>query len=90
MMMKAIRLNNKDNVAVCLELVKKGDLVVYAANKKVVARDNIDIGHKIAVKPIKKGDFIIKYGEKIGVAKEDIYEGSHVHIHNVTSMKLRR
>ena len=88
-MAKAIWLNTKDNVVICLEPVKKGDIVIYASNKKIVAKDDIDIGHKIAIKTIKKGNYIIKYGEKIGIARQDIEKGSHVHIHNVASIRLK-
>jgi len=63
-------------------------MVIYASNKKIIAKDDIEIGHKIAIKSIEKGNHIIKYGEKIGITKQDIEKGSHVHIHNVASIRL--
>ncbi len=50
----------------------------------------MDLGHKIALREIKKDDNVIKYGEISGVAKEKIPAGSHVHVHNVKSLRADR
>lgn len=51
------------------------------------ARDDVPIGHKIALKPLKAGDTAIKYGQDIGKIVQDVEEGSHVHIHNLKTKR---
>ncbi len=36
---------------------------------RIAAKQDIPIGHKVALKDIKKGDTIWKYGQDIGIAK---------------------
>ena len=91
-MKKALILNPKDNVAVALKNIKKGEEVsIQLGNKHIVikAQDDIPFGHKIAIKRIAKGKYVIKYGEIIGIAVRDIEIGCHVHIHNVKSLRGR-
>ncbi|KYH41673.1 MAG: flagellar protein FlgA [Candidatus Bathyarchaeota archaeon B26-2] len=54
---------------------------------KIELREDIPYGHKVAIRDIERGSKIIKYGEVIGVATEDIAVGSHVHIHNIKSLR---
>ncbi|MCL4350923.1 MAG: UxaA family hydrolase [Candidatus Thermoplasmatota archaeon] len=86
---KILLLSVADNVAVAIVPIKKGD-VLEIDGKKIGAMDDIDFGHKIALREIKKDDNVIKYGEIIGVAKEKIPAGSHVHVHNVKSLRADR
>jgi len=51
------------------------------------AKDDIPIGHKLAIKDIKAGDTIIKYGVDIGKAIKDIRAGEHLHVHNVKTKR---
>lgn len=93
-MILALKVADKDNVAtIFAEGVKARDEIEIRDKKGgtefVEARDDIPYGHKIAVYPISKGEDIIKYGERIGVASMDIQAGSHVHIHNLDSMRGR-
>ncbi len=83
---KIALLSAGDNVAVALLPIQKGD-ILENSGKNIEARDDIDFGHKIAMRDIKKDDNVIKYGEIIGVAKENIMAGSHVHVHNVKSLR---
>jgi len=88
-MAKIIKINDKDNVAVCLEPVKRGVIINYGINERVVAVTDIKIGHKIAIESIKKGGYVIKYGEVIGIAVGDIPKGAHVHVHNIISARFK-
>ena len=54
---------------------------------KVVAKSDIPIGHKAALREIKKGDTIIKYGFDIGKAVADIKLGEHAHVHNIKTKR---
>lgn len=80
--MIGLRMSSKDNVAVVVENVKKGDIVSVDGTDHI-AIETIPVGHKIAIQPIQKGEMIIKYGKIIGEASEDIDVGAWVHCHNV-------
>jgi len=89
-MAKAIKINDKDNVAVCVGPIKKGELInCGGVNDRIVAVMDIEAGHKIAIRSIKKGSYVIKYGEVIGVAVKDISKGAHVHLHNMISTRFK-
>ena len=68
---KLIRITDKDNVAVALSPIVKGD-VLNIDNLTITATMDITAGHKISLFDIKKGEPVIKYGYPIGYAKEDI------------------
>jgi (2R)-sulfolactate sulfo-lyase subunit alpha len=53
----------------------------------VKSREAVPLGHKIALLDIKKGQKVIEYGEIIGAATQDIAKGSHVHTHNIKSLR---
>jgi len=57
---------------------------------KMTVNDSISPGHKFAVADVNLGEKIIKYGEVIGEATLSIKRGSHVHIHNVQSVRIGR
>ncbi len=73
-----IKISPKDNVAVALKPLSKGQEVLG-----VFAQQDIPEGHKISLETIKTGKDVVKYGFPIGTATEDIQVGSHVHTHNV-------
>lgn len=88
-MAKAIKINDKDNVAVCVKSIKKGEVIDFGVNNRIVAVMDIEAGHKIAIKSIRKGSYVIKYGEVIGVAVKNIPKGAHVHLHNTISTRFK-
>ena len=51
------------------------------------ARNDIPIGHKLAIRSIKDGETIIKYGVDIGRAVKPIGAGEHLHVHNVKTKR---
>ena len=81
---KFITIGEKDNVAVALCDLKKGEEFVIC-NKKVKLNEDINFGHKFAIQNIKIGENIIKYNNPIGHAKIDISIGDFVHVHNVAT-----
>ncbi len=81
-MVSTLLINEMDNVVVAVHPVKKGSIVDAVAGQIVVQQD-IDQGHKIAIRDIKQGENIIKYGFPIGHAVCDIHKGEWVHTHNV-------
>ncbi|MCQ5375018.1 MAG: UxaA family hydrolase [Methanomassiliicoccales archaeon] len=88
---KAIKINEKDNVATALTDIKSGETVMIKGEKeeKVKVIQDIPFGHKFALTDISKGSEIIKYGEVIGRATSGIRKGEHVHVHNIESLRGR-
>ena len=83
---KCLMLKPGDNVALALEDLKPGDLAIMeSAEVKIV--EPVEFGHKFAVIDIKEGEDVLKHGEVIGRATEDIRAGSHVHTHNIRSLR---
>jgi (2R)-sulfolactate sulfo-lyase subunit alpha len=83
----------KDNVAVVVvEGLKAGTeaLGVVTENNstfRVTIKEDVPIGHKIALTDLKKGDTAIKYGEDVGRIVADVGKGSHVHVHNLKTKR---
>ena len=85
-MLNAMIIDVKDNVAVAIEPITKGETITYLCEGQEVtltAAQDITIYHKLARKDIAKGEPVVKYGENIGIAGCDIKAGEHVHVHNV-------
>ena len=87
-MTAALRISVADNVAVALEPLQPGSVVEFPGCR-VVARDVIPSGHKIALSSIAAGQPVIKYGSPIGLATAAIQVGEHVHTHNLESTRGR-
>jgi (2R)-sulfolactate sulfo-lyase subunit alpha len=83
----------KDNVAVVVvEDLKAGTQAFGVVTENdttfsVDVKDDIPIGHKVALVDLKAGDTIIKYGQDVGKMVGDAAKGRHVHTHN---MKTKR
>jgi len=56
----------------------------------VVARERIEMGHKMAIRPIARGETIFKFGQPMGFATQAIQAGDWVHSHNVAMVELTR
>ena len=54
---------------------------------KLTAKDDVPIGHKIALADLNEGDTIIKYGEDIGKMVASVEKGGHVHVHNLKTKR---
>lgn len=81
---------DKDNVAVVADEVKKGDLISCRIGDhvaEVIALEDIPIYHKICLADLKKGDIVVKYGEGIGRVTDDVKKGGYIHIHNLGLLK---
>lgn len=51
------------------------------------ARQDIPLGHKLALKDFAPGDTVIKYGCEIGRVIHPIQTGHHVHTHNLKTKR---
>jgi altronate hydrolase len=80
----AIRLAENDNVGVVTTDVRPGsDLAV--GDRRLLVKDPVPFGHKIALVPIASGDQVVKFGVPIGRARIAIEAGRHVRVHNIES-----
>ena len=46
------------------------------------ARQDIPIGHKVALRDMAPGDTVVKYGIDMGKVVAPIKKGEHAHVHN--------
>ena len=53
----------------------------------IEARQNIPIGHKVALKAMATGDTVIKYGIDMGKVVAPIQAGEHAHVHNIKTKR---
>lgn len=83
----------RDTVAVVVvEGVKAGDdltgwIMDDDRTMTLQARQNIPIGHKIALKDMDVGATAVKYGVEIGRVVEPIHAGEHAHVHNIKTQR---
>ena len=80
-MHKIIKINKNDNVVVALENIRKGTELTID-NHLIMVEEDINFGHKIAIKDIVEHEQITKYGETIALATKNINKGQWVHTHN--------
>lgn len=83
----SIQLSDKDNVAVVLADIVKGESVTPVS---IIAENDIPRSHKIALHPVEQGEAVIKYGQIIGFASSVIRPGEHVHVHNLSMGDFER
>ncbi len=85
--------NKIDKVGVVVvEDVKAGEaltgwLLEDDSTIRLEAKDDIRLGHKIALTDIADGDTIMEYEHDIGRAIADIGMGHHVHVHNIKTKR---
>ncbi len=82
----------KDNVAVAVTDVKKGDAGVCMnietrGTFEITSSMDIPLGHKIALADLKVNDTIFKYDNDIGRVVSPVGKGEHVHVHNVKTKR---
>jgi (2R)-sulfolactate sulfo-lyase subunit alpha len=53
----------------------------------LAARQDIPIGHKVALKDMAPGDTVVKYGIDMGKVVAPIKAGEHAHVHNIKTKR---
>jgi len=51
------------------------------------ARQDIPIGHKVALRDMAVGDTVVKYGIDMGKVVAPIRAGEHAHVHNIKTKR---
>jgi altronate hydrolase len=88
-MPSVLLLNPTDNVCIATRDLAAGTQI-DTPGARVELRQNVRMGHKIAVAAISAGERIRRYGQTIGFATEPISLGDWVHSHNVTAGEFDR
>jgi (2R)-sulfolactate sulfo-lyase subunit alpha len=52
-----------------------------------VIKQDVPIGHKVALKDLAVGDTVVKYGQDIGRVVAPVRKGEHVHTHNLKTKR---
>lgn len=81
-MNQALQIHPKDNVAVALRDLSRGETVQVGGDRLKLTED-IPRGHKFALSGIETERNVVKYGFPIGRATQKIIRGSWVHSHNL-------
>jgi altronate hydrolase len=77
-----LRLHPADNVVVALTQLD-AETEVSIDGRSLLVRDDIPVGHKIALTDLHEGVMVLKYGEPIGRATRPVTRGSWLHSHNM-------
>ncbi|MDU2063648.1 MAG: UxaA family hydrolase [Sporomusaceae bacterium] len=86
----ALIVDPKDSVAVAVTPLMVGDQACFLLNnskQELPLVTAVPIYHKFSLISIAKGEKIYKYGQVIGRATCDIAPGTHVHSHNLMSIR---
>lgn len=81
-----------DHVGVAVKDIKKGQTTEVLAMDTggvttVEVRDDIPLGHKVALADLAEGAQVIEYGDVIGVTSRPVKKGDWVHVHNIRSAR---
>jgi altronate hydrolase len=79
---QAVRIHPADNVVVAVRPLAAGCEVTVEGDR-VVLREHVAAGHKIALAALEPGESVVKYGFAIGAVTAPIARGAWVHSHNL-------
>ncbi len=77
-----VYLDPKDNICVAARHLNAGE-IIHVDDQAIELKQDIRIGHKIAVRGIEDNSPVFKYGQPIGITTGEIAIGEHVHVHNL-------
>jgi len=77
-----IRAHALDTVVIAVHDLAKGEKI-STDGQSLHLRDDIPMGHKVALRDIASGEHVIRFGHPIGHATRDIRRGDLVHVHNI-------
>ncbi|HZV50291.1 MAG TPA: UxaA family hydrolase [Candidatus Dormibacteraeota bacterium] len=86
--------NEGDHVAVAVQDVKPGTArITYLDSQRtaeVAVREDVPLGHKVALVDLPAGVEVIEYGVVIGRTRQAIGKGQWVHVHNLRSARWEK
>jgi len=81
-MVRYIQVHPLDNVIVAVEPLLSGEKLSLPSGT-IELKEDVEAGHKIALKPLSAGEMVFKYGFCIGQTTMDVKVGEHIHSHNL-------
>ena len=80
-----IRIHERDNVAIAVRDLQKGEEIVLSDGSRpgIHALRDTPQAHKIALSDIPQGGEVIRYGVVLGTMKEDMRKGGWIHENNL-------
>ncbi len=78
-----LRLHPEDNIVIARQSATAGASWSPSDGTGITAQEQIDLGHKMAIRRIERGESVRKYGQIIGFATDPIEPGEWVHGHNL-------
>lgn len=82
----AVHLHGRDQVAIARCSLTPGTLITLdgqGGEGRILVRQTVPAGHKLALADIASGEPVRRYGQIIGFATREIRAGEHVHMHNL-------
>ena len=79
---KFLKINPADSVVVCLQAMKKGE-IINVDGKDISVLQDTPAGHKVLIMDKTEGEDIIKYGYPIGHARKSLKAGEWVNENNL-------
>lgn len=81
-----------DHVGVAIRDLARGERVTARCLTggdpvALTVREDIPLGHKVALTALAPGGVVRKYDAVIGTATQAIQPGDHVHVHNLRSVR---
>jgi (2R)-sulfolactate sulfo-lyase subunit alpha len=81
-----------DHVGVATSNIKKGEKVVGVymdddSEVQVTVKEDVPLGHKIALVELEVGEPVLKYGIPIGLTTSKWVVGDYVHTHNIKTAR---
>jgi len=83
----ALLIDSRDDVVTVLQAVLMGEPVHWTNGDSILAREDIPVGHKVAIRSIDRGAAIRKYGWPIGMARVAIVPGDRVHTQHLCAVE---
>ena len=92
-MKKGILLHEADDDVGVAAMDLKADEIIQAVTlegepvKEITLVTDVPLSHKVAMRDMEEKKHVIEYGAPIGYASKAITAGSHVHTHNLKSLR---
>jgi len=83
---------SEDDVGVAAMDLKKGEVIQAVTLEgepvtEITLITDVPLSHKVAMRDMELKKQVIEYGAPIGYASQPIQAGSHVHTHNLKSLR---
>ncbi|MGH9109843.1 MAG: UxaA family hydrolase [Acidimicrobiales bacterium] len=83
--------HDADDVGVAIRDLQPAEVLVKwldsERRESIVVRDEVPLGHKVALKDIADGVDVVEYSVRIGLSRRAIPRGRLVHTHNLRSAR---